>query len=148
MTTIYLESSALLAWLLGEPAAAAVLTKVNRANTVVTSVLTLVETERALIRAEKRHILTAGQAEILKGNLARSRAGWILMEISADVRSRASGVFPSEPVRTLDAVHLATALIFMRVFPDLYLLSLDRRVFDNARALGIRIAGRGRTETN
>ncbi|MBP1597625.1 MAG: hypothetical protein H6Q05_3002 [Acidobacteria bacterium] len=141
MTEIYLETSALLAWLLGEPAAATVISKVNRANLVLTSVLTLVETERALIRAETQRILTAGQAETLKGILARSRAGWILMEISADVRSRASSVFPSEPVRTLGAIHLATALLFMRVFADLRLLSLDQRVLENAGPLGIRTAG-------
>jgi predicted nucleic acid-binding protein len=137
MMAVYLESSALLTWLLGEPRAEEVRSKVDRAKIVVTSVLTLVEVERALIRAESRQLLTAGQAEKLRGLLALSRRGWILMEMSAEVRSRASRPFRAEPLRTLDAVHLATALIFMRAFPDLHLLSYDQRILENARALGI-----------
>jgi predicted nucleic acid-binding protein len=137
MTAIYLESSALLNWLLGEPQAQEVIRVVNNAQTIVSSVLTIIETERALIRAECSHMLTAGQAEKLKGLLARSRAAWFLMEISEEVRSRACGIFPVEPVRTLDAIHLATALLFMRVFPDLQLYSFDERMLANARLLGI-----------
>jgi uncharacterized protein with PIN domain len=42
MTAVYVESSALLAWLLGEPRARAVISGLNRAQTVATSVLSLV----------------------------------------------------------------------------------------------------------
>lgn len=59
------------------------------------------------------------------------------MTITEDVLSRAARGFPIEPVRTLDALHLATALAFTAVFPDLEILSLDRRITDNARALGL-----------
>ncbi len=71
--------------------------------------------------------------------LGRGKAGWVLMEISEEVRSRAARAFPVEPVRTLDAVHLATALLFIRVFPDLKLLSFDECILENARPLGIEI---------
>jgi uncharacterized protein with PIN domain len=141
MTAVYVESSALLTWLLGEPRAREVISALNQAQTVVTSVLTLVEVERALNRAESQLILTAGQAERLRGMLGRSKSGWILMEISEEVRSRAGRVFPAEPVRTLDAIHLATVLMFMRVFPDLQLLSYDERIVENARPLGIDTGG-------
>jgi predicted nucleic acid-binding protein len=134
---IYLETSALLAWLLDEPSGEEVITEIDNAETVTTSVLTLIETERALIRAETRSILSAGDAEKLRGLFARSKAGWITMDISEDVRTRASRFFPFEPVRTLDAIHLATALVFMRVFPTLELFSYDQRILKNARALGI-----------
>ena len=40
-------------------------------------------------------------------------------------------------MRTVDAIHLATALELAAAFPDLQLLSFDRRVRDNAEALGI-----------
>jgi predicted nucleic acid-binding protein len=138
LNVIYFETSALLAWLLGEPCGAEVKTRIDSAETVVTSVLTLVEAERALVRAEIRNMLNAGEAEKLRGMLARSKAGWVLMEISEDVRRRASQFFPAEPARTLDAIHLATALVFMRVFPDLELVSYDQRIIKNAQVLGIR----------
>jgi hypothetical protein len=44
--------------------------------------------------------------------------------------------FPVEPIRTLDALHLAGALAARREIPEIRLLSLDRRVRDNARELG------------
>jgi predicted nucleic acid-binding protein len=133
------ESSSLLAWLFGEPKASQVIAVLDGAQSVVTSVLSLVEVERALHRAEYQRILTAGEAEKLRGMLGRGKAGWILMEISEEVRSRAVRAFPTEPVRTLDAIHLATILVFLRVFPDLKLLSYDERILENARPLGIDI---------
>ena len=83
------------------------------------------------------HILNAGDAERVRGLLSRSRQGWTLMEISADVRARACRFFPVEPLRTLDALHLATALLFMQAFPSLKLLSCDQRLLRNARILGL-----------
>jgi predicted nucleic acid-binding protein len=141
MTAIYVESSALLSWLLGEPRAREAVSALNRAQTVVTSVLSLVEVERALNRSEHQHSLTAGQTEKLRGMLARGKAGWILMEISEEVRARACRTFPAEPLRTLDAIHLATALVFLRVFPDLRLLSFDSHILENARRLGVATSG-------
>ncbi len=138
MKTIYFETSALLAWLLGESRGGEVKKKIDRAQTVVTSVLTLVEAERALIRAETGNLLSSADAEKTRGLLARSRAAWMLMEISKDVRARASRFFPAEPLRTPDAIHLATALVFMRAFPDLELLAYDQRILKNARALGLK----------
>ena len=43
---------------------------------------------------------------------------------------------PSSP-RTLDAIHLATALAFTEAFPELGVVSLDRRILDNAESLGL-----------
>ena len=40
-------------------------------------------------------------------------------------------------MRTPDAIHLATALEFAAVFPDLRVLSYDERIRMNAEALGI-----------
>jgi hypothetical protein len=40
-------------------------------------------------------------------------------------------------VRTLDALHLATALLFMQAFPDLQMLTIDQRIYVNSQALGI-----------
>ena len=119
MTAIYIESSAILTWLLGEQKAGMAISAINRAETAATSVLSIVEVERALNRAAHKRIITAGQVQIARGMLERAKATWILMEISEEVRLRAGRQFPIEPVRTLDAIHLSTALTFMRVFPDL-----------------------------
>ena len=47
--------------------------------------------------------------------------------------------FPVEPVRTLDAVHLATIQLLAETLPELDLVSTDERVRENAKALGINV---------
>jgi predicted nucleic acid-binding protein len=47
--------------------------------------------------------------------------------------------FPEEPIRTLDAIHLATALLAKSLVPDLALLSLDERVRRSATQLGLTV---------
>lgn len=136
-STLYAESSAILAWLLGESGSSEAMRRINEADTVATSVLTLLEIERALIRAEKQSLLSAGECQKLRGMIARATRSWILMEVSEDVRAGAGRVFPVEPVRTLDALHLATALLFVQAFPDLRMLTFDQRIEANSRALGI-----------
>lgn len=137
MSTVYLESSAIIAWMLGEPRAPDIKQSLDAASTVVTSELAMLESLRALVRAERLSRINEGDAQRLRGNLRRVSEGWIRMEISDEVLARAGRPFPVEPVRTLDAVHLATALCFTQSFPDLTILSLDDRILENARALGL-----------
>lgn len=49
---------------------------------------------------------------------------------------RATRPFPIEPVRTLDALHLGTALLARSAAPGLRLLTLDQRVRENGQRLG------------
>jgi hypothetical protein len=99
-----------------------------------------VEAERALIRAETMNVISPAEGEKLRGVLARSKAAWILMEISEDIRMRAIRLFPAEPIRTLDTLHLATALLFMQAFPTLQMLIYNQRIIKNAAILGIETA--------
>lgn len=137
MKALYLETSALLTWLLGQAQADEVRSAVDESEVVVTSVLTFAETERALVRAEHEELVRAADGQRLRGLLQRSSAGWLRMTVSDEILSRVGRQFPVEPVRTLDAIHLATALAFTKAFADLRLLSLDRRLLSNAQALGI-----------
>lgn len=137
MIALYLETSAVLHWLLGQAHAGEVKTAVDAAEVVVTSVLTFAEAERALVRAESEEVVRAADGQRIRGMMQRASANWIRMTISEEILARAGRPFPVEPVRTLDAIHLATALAFTKVFADLRLLSLDQRVLGNARALGL-----------
>ena len=137
MTVLYLETSALVHWLLGQSRAAEVRRAVDRAEVVLTSMLTIAEVERVLIRAETQKAIRGGDGRRLRGLLNRAQASWMRMAVSTEVLVRASRPFPVEPVRTLDAIHLATALEFASSYPDLRVLSFDRRVEENAVALGL-----------
>ncbi len=137
MSELYVESSAVLAWLLGEPRSKEALARINEAETVVSSALMVLEIERALIRAEGQSLLKAAECRRLRGLFAAASRSWILMEISENVRAGAARAFPIEPVRTLDAIHLSTVLLFIEAFPNLQLLTFDQRIGENAQALGI-----------
>ena len=137
MSSLYVETSAVLTWLLGQSRADEVRATVDSADVVVTSSLTFAETERAVVRAEHEQLIRAADGQRVRGLLQRASSGWMRMTVTEEILARAGRPFPVEPLRTLDAIHLATALNFTRGFPDLRLLSLDRRLLDNARALGI-----------
>jgi predicted nucleic acid-binding protein len=132
----YAESSAVLAWVLGEPEAEEVRTVLAAAERVVSSTLTGVECARALARGAATGRLgrtdELAAARLLEGAMA----SWAALEISGRILRRAATRFPFEPVPTLDALHLATALSFREADPDLILVSLDDRLRANAQPLG------------
>ncbi|MDP2956579.1 MAG: type II toxin-antitoxin system VapC family toxin [Longimicrobiales bacterium] len=133
----YAESSAVLAWILGEPASDIVQTSLAAAERVTSSALTAVECARALARGVA--VGRFGRTEELAALrlLDDASASWVTLDLSSRVLSRARAPFPVEPVRTLDALHLATALAFREALPSLTVVSLDERVRANARDLGL-----------
>ena len=137
MKALYLESSAAVAWLFGETKASDVIHAMDEAEIVVTSRLTLVEIDRAIHRAVALRSMKEASAQKIRGLMARERKQWITMALTESVLARAGSAFPVEPVKALDAIHLATALTFSETFPDLKIIAFDRRVSDNAVALGL-----------
>ena len=137
MNAVYAETSAVVAWLLGEQSGLRARRVLDSADQVVTSVLTLLEAMRGILRAATERRLTAANASRLKGLLTRTTTAWQLLEVTQDIRVRAAEPFPIEPVRTLDALHLATALQFSRVFPGLPVLTFDERILANLDPLGL-----------
>lgn len=63
-------------------------------------------------------------------------AKWGILPIGPDIVERARKPFPAEPIRALDAIHLASALAARITIPDLQILSLDERIRNAARQLG------------
>lgn len=63
-----------------------------------------------------------------------------VVAVTADVLARVRRPFPVEPVRTLDAVHLATAELVGEPPPLLTIVTRDDRIRENAVALGYAIA--------
>ena len=130
----YIESSALVAALLEQDAAA--LGALRAAGTQVTSALTLAETARAIVRARVTGRLTAAQEQAALRALRTFELRTFTVEVSAAVLARAGRPFPAEPIRTLDAVHLATVEVLGDQPQRVTVVTRDVRVRDNARALG------------
>lgn len=137
MSVIYLESSVVLAWLLGESKAAKIDSLINTTENILTSQLTLLETKRTFVRLEAAARLSVADREKAVTLLDQAASIWNLMEINQEVQSKAANRFPREPVRSLDAIHLATALTFLKIFPDLQFASLDERILINLEPLGL-----------
>src|SRR5262249_61963959 len=94
---------------------------------------------RVIQRAGAERLVEEVGGMALLEALARAGAGWAVLEMSRDVAERAEASFPVEPVRTLDALHLASALLLRQALPDLRLLSSDDRVRANGRRLGFEV---------
>ncbi|MDO8519269.1 MAG: type II toxin-antitoxin system VapC family toxin [Deltaproteobacteria bacterium] len=134
--TIYLESSFVLAYFLDEPQKP-LMSIIKGGKPGVASVLTLMEVNRGLHRAENAKEIKPAERGKLSAMLMEMSSDWNLMEITPEVQRRTAETFPIEPVRTLDAIHLATALEFIKVYPDLSFATLDKRVIQNLGPLGI-----------
>ncbi len=134
---LYVETSALLAWLFNEPSALKIARIFSKAEHIASSSLTVLEAERALIRQENSNMLKAAEVREMRNRLVAATSRWHLLRITDKVQSRASEKFPIEPVRTLDAIHLASALELVTPFPDLVVFSLDHRITDNLGPLGL-----------
>jgi predicted nucleic acid-binding protein len=137
--TVYAESSAVLAWLLGEDPGDAVRGVFGSAEAVITSDLTLVECDRVIIRATTLEEMSEADAADRRALLAAAAAHWHVLRLGADVVDRARRPFPGEPIRVLDAMHLASALAARSVSAGLDLLSLDQRIRASAKRLGFRV---------
>ena len=126
----------MLAWLLREASAPRLKEILDGARFVVASDLTLVECERALIKAEVAGQLSQLEVDRRRALLDATSSRWTLLKLGGEILDRARRRFPKEPIRALDSLHLATALLARSAFSELALLSLDRRVRDNGAALG------------
>ncbi len=136
---LYAESSAVLAWVLGEPEGDGVRRVLVAAEGVFTSVLVLVEIDRVLIRAQVAEELREGDITDRRRVVARASRHWHLLQLGEEILDRARRPFPGEPIRTLDALHLASALAARAAVPGLAVLSLDNRIRKTSLDLGFEV---------
>ena len=132
---LYVESSAVLAWLLNESGAARVLEQLEAADRVCTSALTGVECARALTHARQMGCLTRVEELAALQLLEQAEAGWDIVALTHTVMARARAPLPNDPVRTLDALHLASAMVMREHLGSVVILSLDDRIRGSASLL-------------
>ncbi|MCY4375315.1 MAG: type II toxin-antitoxin system VapC family toxin [Spirochaetaceae bacterium] len=145
---LYAESSAVLSWLLGEKRGEAARERLLAADMVITSDLTLVECDRALHRAEAVDELEAETVKSMRERFFAATDHWIVFSIDREVVERSRRRFPREPIRSLDAIHLTTALLVRSLVTELELLCWDERIRENADELGFDVTPNTGEETN
>jgi predicted nucleic acid-binding protein len=130
----YIESSALVAALLEHDAEA--LRSLRAQARHITSALTLAETARAIVRARVGERLTPDAERAAVRALRRFERRCYVVAVTDDVLARVRRRFPVEPVRTLDAVHIATVESLGEPPQLLAIVTRDHRVGEHAKALG------------
>ncbi len=106
--TAYVDTSALLRLVLGEPGA---LDELRSCDALVSSELIAVESVRAIDRLRLQGALTVEEAAARRRAVTDWLEGIDLVLLRPTVLSRASEPLPT-PLGTLDAIHLATALVW------------------------------------
>jgi hypothetical protein len=134
---LYAESSAVLAWLLDEKSAVNVRRSLAAAEIIVASDVTLIECDRVLLRAAVLGDLTEVEAADRRAHLTAAASHWQVLRLAPEIVERARQPFPGEPIRTLDAIHLASVLVARTAIVGLKLLSLDVRVRNAGKKLGM-----------
>jgi predicted nucleic acid-binding protein len=133
----YVESSALLAALLEHDQAARA--QLRASGRRVTSALTFAESARALVRARVAGRITPAQERAARRALQIFERRCAVIPVTDVVLARVGRPFPVEPIRTLDAMHLATAEL-LGTPQRVTIITRDARVAENARALGYMLA--------
>lgn len=132
---LYLDTSAVLRAVLESGTSPEVEARIAAAPVVVTSRLSVVESSRALHRLRQLGQVSEANLADVHREVSALWARCELWELTAGVCETARHVAPGKPLRTLDALHLATFVLAREQIIGLELLTVDDRLQDAARAL-------------
>ena len=133
----YVDTSVLLRSVLGEPAA---LREWRSLDVAVSSELVRVEALRTIDRARIRLRLGDDEVAERRASVLAALEAFHLVRLDRAVLDRAAEPFPTL-LRTLDAIHLASALLAASEHPDLRFATHDRQLATAARSVGFRVIG-------
>lgn len=134
----YLDTSALLRLVLGEPGA---LEQLRSAEALVSSELLAVESLRTIDRLRLQGALSVEEAAERRVIVAEWLEAVDLVVLQRPILARASEPFPT-PLGTLDALHLATVLVWRdRTRQKLLVATHDRDLGLAARSFGLEVVG-------
>ncbi len=131
---IYLDSSALLRVVFAQGERSLLARRLRGATAIHTSRLTLVECERAVLRLRAGPNRVEREIARIEIELQEIFDRAEVREISASICALAGRIAPMQPLRSLDAIHLATWRSTLAIVPDLALVTADQRL---AAAAGV-----------
>jgi predicted nucleic acid-binding protein len=128
--------------------AEAIRAHLREARLVVTSRVTLAEVARVMVRLRASDPEVAARVAARESAFRSDSERWGIDPVDEAVWARCERPFPIEPVRMLDALHLATIEKLSVALPRLTVLSTDERVRRNAEALGFAVLPQTRVWPN
>ena len=132
---LYLDTSAVLRAVLERGTTSDIERRIRAAPVLITSRLSLVESARALLRLQLHADISEARLLDTERAIDALWARCELWELTPSVCDLAQRVAPRRPLRSLDALHLATYVLARRKIADLELLSVDERLLDAASAV-------------
>ncbi len=129
---LYLDTSAVLRAVLESGTTPQIEARLRAAPILVTSRLALVEASRAMLRLRTAHDVAALRLADAERDIEAIWSRCEIWEITSSVCELARTVSPARPLRTLDALHLATFVLARRRIEDLEMLTSDSRLADAA----------------
>ena len=138
----YVDTSVLLKRYI-EEAGAADSRRLLRRYRVVSSAIAPVEATSALWRRRAANDVADADLQAILRRLVDDRSHWELVDLTADVLDRAEQVIQRAGVRTLDAVHLASALAVQAASGrgrTMQFITADARQREAAVGLGLQVA--------
>ena len=134
----YCDTSALVKRYVEEVGRHEVQQLLRRYDCVASAVLP-VELRSALRRRVSEGSLDPTLLPKILSRVAADRAYWNLIEVGADVLATAETLVATHPIRTLDAIHVASAQLFAARVPtdELIFVSADTRQTQAATAIGL-----------
>jgi predicted nucleic acid-binding protein len=107
-------------------------------NECVTSAVLPVELRSALRRRVAEGSIDAVRLPAILKHVAADRRYWTLVEVGTDVLGGAERLVAAHPIRTLDAIHVASAQLLARIsMPGLTFVSADKRQTETVVAVGL-----------
>lgn len=140
MAWAYFDTSALIKRYVDEAGRREVLQLLRR-HACVTSAVLAVELRSALRRRVSEGTLDDERVPDILKRFETDRAFWTLVEVTRDVLTAAETLVATHPLRTLDAIHVASAQLFSAriAAPALVFVSADARQTTAAAAVGMTI---------
>jgi predicted nucleic acid-binding protein len=132
---LYIETSAALRAVLETGLSPEIEDRIRRASTLVTSRLSRVESSRALLRLRTLARTSEEKLADAEREIDKLWARCELWELTPAVCDAAASIAPLKPLRTLDALHLATYLVARSRIAGLELATADQRLLDAAAAV-------------
>jgi predicted nucleic acid-binding protein len=135
--TVYVDSSVLLRVVTGAPERLPLWGRITRP---LSSQLILLECARTIDRARVRFRLDDREVRYRRLAVQERLDGFEIVPLDAAVLDRASEPFPTL-IGSLDAIHLASALLARRRYPDLIIATHDGELATAAGSMGMRVMG-------
>lgn len=135
MMKCFFDSSAFAKRYILEKDSPVVVSKCKEASEIVISAVCVIEVVSALSRLLREKLIDRALQAQIKRSLMEEAGRVSVVAVNEDVISRAMEVVEAHAVRSLDAIHLSSALLAR---PDLF-ISADKRQCEAGRKLGLKV---------